>query len=324
MKGKHHIVIETERLKYEFDIRRNITVIQGDSATGKTTLVEILAEFSRNRGGVRVISDVSCMVFSGDERHWKTFFEETTENIIFIDEDYEFVFGVDFAEYIRKSDNYYVIISRRPLYNIPYSVQEIYGIRTSGKYHFPEKVYQEFYPIYENEYKDTEGPNLLVLVEDSKAGYQFFSEIIKKGQCIGCGGNSKIYAKMMENDSRQMLIIADGAAFGAYIANMVSFRNLKKKVAIYLPESFEWLILKSGVLEDRSVEEILKHPEDYIDSAEYFSWERFFTELLREKSSKDRYKQYNKDLLPVFYKEGKNADSIIRVLPEEIRSLIGL
>ena len=37
MKGKHHIIIESARLKYEFDIRRNITIIQGDSATGKTT-----------------------------------------------------------------------------------------------------------------------------------------------------------------------------------------------------------------------------------------------------------------------------------------------
>ncbi len=35
MKGKHHIIIETGNIKYEFDIKRNITVVQGDSATGK-------------------------------------------------------------------------------------------------------------------------------------------------------------------------------------------------------------------------------------------------------------------------------------------------
>lgn len=29
MKGRHHIVVETRRLKYEFDIKRNITIIQG-------------------------------------------------------------------------------------------------------------------------------------------------------------------------------------------------------------------------------------------------------------------------------------------------------
>ena len=53
MKGKHHILVETSGLKYEFDIKRNITVIQGDSATGKTTLVELLNEYASkgsNRG----------------------------------------------------------------------------------------------------------------------------------------------------------------------------------------------------------------------------------------------------------------------------------
>lgn len=40
MKGKHRVIVETESIKYEFDVRRNITVIQGDSATGKTTLID--------------------------------------------------------------------------------------------------------------------------------------------------------------------------------------------------------------------------------------------------------------------------------------------
>ena len=49
MHGKHHIVVESENLKYEFEIRRNITVIQGDSASGKTTLIELLQLHSRQR-----------------------------------------------------------------------------------------------------------------------------------------------------------------------------------------------------------------------------------------------------------------------------------
>jgi hypothetical protein len=35
MIGKHHVIIETSGLKYSFEIQRNITIIQGDSATGK-------------------------------------------------------------------------------------------------------------------------------------------------------------------------------------------------------------------------------------------------------------------------------------------------
>lgn len=51
MIGKHHIVVESPRLKYEFTIKRNLTVIQGDSATGKTTLIELLRDYDRERTG---------------------------------------------------------------------------------------------------------------------------------------------------------------------------------------------------------------------------------------------------------------------------------
>lgn len=39
MRGKHRVIVSTKRLKYDFEIRKNLTIIRGDSATGKTTLV---------------------------------------------------------------------------------------------------------------------------------------------------------------------------------------------------------------------------------------------------------------------------------------------
>ena len=64
---------------------------------------------------------------------------------------------------------------------------------------------------------------------------------------------------------------------------------------LYLPESFEWLILLSDVLNDREIMHILDNPYEYIESREYFSWERFFTKLLTEKSE-DTYLAYSKTL----------------------------
>ena len=45
MKGKHRVIVSTKRLKYEFELRRNLTIIQGNSATGKTTLVNMIRDF---------------------------------------------------------------------------------------------------------------------------------------------------------------------------------------------------------------------------------------------------------------------------------------
>lgn len=51
----------------------------------------------------------------------------------------------------------------------------------------------------------------------------------------------------------------------------------RKNIKVYLPESFEWIILASGLIEDKQIRSILNEPEKYIDSAEYFSWERYYS-----------------------------------------------
>lgn len=42
MKGKYYITVQNKKLRYELEVKRNITIIRGDSATGKTTLIEML------------------------------------------------------------------------------------------------------------------------------------------------------------------------------------------------------------------------------------------------------------------------------------------
>ena len=44
MKGKHKVIVQNNRLHYELEIERNITIIQGDSATGKTTLIDMIRQ----------------------------------------------------------------------------------------------------------------------------------------------------------------------------------------------------------------------------------------------------------------------------------------
>lgn len=42
MKGSYEVIVQSRRLQYKFVIRRNITIIKGNSATGKTTLLEMI------------------------------------------------------------------------------------------------------------------------------------------------------------------------------------------------------------------------------------------------------------------------------------------
>ena len=322
MKGNHHVIIQSKGLKYEFDIKRNITVVRGDSATGKTTLVNMIKDYTKTlNNGIIIQSDVPCDVFSGSSDTWETYVRNRKETIIFVDEDIDYMSTVEFAETIKKSDNYYVLFTRNNLRNLPYSTKEIYGIRTSGKYHFPEQVYHEFYPIYPTEEAYEEKlPTKVLLVEDEEAGFQFYDSALPNTRCVTSKGNSGIYKKLKElqNDNTMVTIIADGAAFGAFISDILNYAKAKNNIALYLPESFEWMVLKSGVINSSRIAEILDHPEDYIDSSLYFSWERFFTQLLVSETSGDMVKKYNKDSLSTFYKDEKQIKRILEIIPTEI------
>ena len=325
MKGNHKVIVETQRIKYEFAIRRNITVILGDSATGKTTLVELLNLYSRHgiNSGVNVTSDVPCIVFNDISGLWQSMLQEIKSSIIFIDEGQSFIFTKEFAKVAQASNNYYVLITRRPLYNLPYSTKEIYGIRTTGRYHFPEKVYQEFYPIYSDEALCSQSGKKILVLEDSNSGYEFFKQGFTHLNCVSAGGNSKIISSITALDAdSDILVIADGAAFGAYIENLLSVRDIRNNVGIYLPESFEWMILKSDILNKCELSEILNHPEDYIDSSIYFTWERFFTDLLERETSNNDITRYSKSKINEYYISERNIRKILEIAPKEIKSFL--
>lgn len=68
MVGKYRVVVENKRIKYILDIKRNITVIKGNSATGKTTLIDMIRD-NREGGYTQVRCEVHCEVLEG--RNWK-------------------------------------------------------------------------------------------------------------------------------------------------------------------------------------------------------------------------------------------------------------
>lgn len=113
------------------------------------------------------------------------------------------------------------------------------------------------------------------------------------------------------------MVFADGAAIGSEMTELYQVIKVDKNIILYLPESFEWLILKSGLIDGNEVKEMLKAPEEYIESSEYFSWERFFTAMLI-KFSKGTYLQYAKSKLNKNYLNEKERQKIIDVLGDAI------
>lgn len=312
MRGKHRIIIQNNRLHYEFEIKRNITIIQGDSATGKTTLINMLRQVENlgDSSGIDVISDVPCRILEG--RNWKILLENMSGNIIFIDEDNEFINTEEFDEAVRGSDNYFVLITRENLYNLPYSVEEIYGLRSSGKYQNTKRVYQQMYQIYSN-IQDVPVKPARIITEDSNAGYEFFEAAGReKGiLCESAGGKSNIFNLIRNVKDEEVCVVADGAAIGPEMNRLYKQAEKAKNITLYLPESFEWIILKSGLIEGKDLQKILEEPEKYIDSGEFFSWERYFTKLLVN-MTEETYLKYRKAHLNKAYLHDKNKRQILK------------
>lgn len=314
MKGKYHIVVQNNRLRYELTVRRNITIIRGDSATGKTTLINLIGQAAAlgENSGVDVICERPCRTLTGND--WNLILPSIHEQIIFLDEENQFIKSQEFAAAVKVSDNYFVIITREDLPNLPYSVEEIYGIHTSGKYHDLRRTYNEMYQIYSPEMFSGKVKPDMVVVEDSNSGYEFFCAVCMEHNinCLSAKGKSNL-KRVVPQSEEQILVVADGAAIGSEMNELYQLMKINSHMKCYLPESFEWLILKSGQIDGKAVRDILKHPEDYIESQKYFSWERFFTALLVE-CTKDSYFRYSKSKLNESYLQGKLKQDVLDVI----------
>lgn len=323
MKGKYHFKVRSKRALFDFTIRRNITILKGDSATGKTTLLHMLYEYLRvgRESGFTVSSDASYFVYLRKEvgRDWKDALFPLKNTIIFIEENNDFVFGRDFADFVKSSGNYFVLVNRAPFRMLPYSIREIYEIITAGKRTDIRESYHEFKELYSHYPVVKHNKVENIITEDSCSGHQFFTTVFGTADVVSADGNSNILPVIQTLVKGDTLVIADGAAFGAMIENCLAYleTRIDLRVSIWLPESFEYLILKSGVIKAAELEAVLEEPADYIDSLQHESWEQFFTDLLIS-LTKDTAAKYSKEVLNKYYLQDKNIRKIELQFPDVI------
>ncbi len=315
MKGTYDIIVQSRRMQYKFTIRRNITVVCGDSATGKTTLIEMIQEYNNNGSdsGVSISCDKECVVLSG--RSWQQDLKRISGAIVFIDEGNRFMLTDEFAQAIKKTDNYYVLITRECLPNIPYSVEERYGIRISGKYGSLQPTVHEMYHLYSNRAIDTPIVPSCFITEDSHSGYEFFCEVCRGKNIICCSaaGKSNVFDKLLEHINDNIIVVADGAAFGPELERILLLMKSHANIILYLPESFEWMILSARLFENKHIEDILSNTAKHVDSIKYFSWEQFFTDVLRKSTDGTVWKYTKSGLNPVYLHE-TNKKKILAIM----------
>ena len=304
------------------NLHRNITIIQGDSATGKTTLIQILSDYlSEKTGpGVDVVCDKKCAVLSGDSESAIGRLKSLTETVVFVDEQERFLYSKAFAEAVLNSDCYFVFITRDGLNMLPYSVSEIYCLRNSGYYQNTRQIYNSIHRIYpERKSEDCvhSVPPTVVLTEDSNSCYEMYEMLFRDTDiiCVSAEGKSNIAKYILSNADKPILAIVDGAAFGADMQGAMHALRVNQQSFVWTPESFEYLILQSGIVKAEGLKEIMEAPEEFIESGEYCSWERYFTWLLEE-TTKNTIYAYKKSRINSSYLTKGSIEKMRKVLPE--------
>ena len=319
MKGNIKVTVSTKKLRYELNLRRNITIIQGDSASGKTTLIQIVGDYlaGRTGPGTDVICDRKCAVLSGDTESVIVRLKSLKETVVFVDEQERFLYSQAFAEAVLGSDCYFVLITRDGLNMLPYSVNEIYCLKNSGYYQNTRQVYNSMHQVYPERRATGQVRPSVVLTEDSNAGYEMYDALICGTEmvCASAGGKSNVAKYILAHKDKPIFAVVDGAAFGADMKGVMYALEVNRRSCVWAPESFEYLILQSGIVQAEGLKKIMETPGEFIESGKYSSWERYFTWLLEDLTKNTIY-AYNKSRMNSNYLTKGNVEKIKKMIPD--------
>ena len=297
MKGKQYIKIKNNKLSYSIELERKITVIKGNSGTGKTTLVKMIDLWLRQKRASGIKCNCSAdMIILNELSDWTNLLNENSGKIFIADENVKYLSWQSFGEAVNNSDNYFLFITRSgSLGSMTYSVSSILELKTEkrGDIHFTSA-----YPRYFNTSVYIK-PDL-VITEDSNSGNDMMKRLLPSTFIKSSYGRSNAINvfKSMNNKYSNIVIFVDGSAFGACIADYTGYFD---KVTIVAPESFEYLLLNLDFIKKFVIDE-LNNTADYCNfDKDIISYERYYTELLKT-TLKDNYnKNYVKSRLINFF-----------------------
>lgn len=310
MIGEYEVNVRNKDVEYTFKVNRKISLLTGKSSTGKTSLVNAL----RNRFSI-ITSKVEVRAPLPEDVY--LVLSSVHNSIIVLDEECTFLGSDAFSVAARATDNYLVLITRKSLESLPFSILSIFEFKEQTK------SAGALRPMYLNfaaqRYMDSKRTTLpsKVIVEDTNSGYDFFSRSLSCS-VISAEGKSNVEKVLMTEVRRGtdgIAVIVDGATFGSCVEGVMSickvFRH-KLNIVVLAPESFEWLLLKFAYSKVNAVQDRLLEPWKFCDVSKYFSLERYFTSLLTQAGLNNAPKQYTKsELNPYFL---RYSDSVLKYL----------
>ena len=317
MKGKHIISITSRKATYHLELERKISLLKGNSGTGKSSLIRLISEYLEygKQSGLKLSTDsnVSLTVMT-NSADWSEILSSAHDTVLFIDEDVHYLYDESFQRELWRADCYAVIVSRSGRFTaLPYSIFCIYGLVTVKK---GTNTATTLYRLYEE--KNERSNFDLVLTEDSNSGYEMAQFSFENSDVATAGGNSLVTAKLrgLGRAHDHVCVIVDGAAFGAFIEPTLKYAEIRGDTWVLAPESFEYVLLNFNEVKRHlsSDQGELTRTYDFCDSSEYGSWEQYYEDLLKQVTEEVFGFTYSKRKLNQWFLNGNCRDQYIDML----------
>lgn len=287
--------ISNREITYVFSIpSTKFSIVQGNSATGKTKFSEMVSRYTRAirsnltptityKGGIQVISFAEFIRNPG----------HTTNSLVIIDEDeYDAELsrvGVNLYTTFTCSNNYFMIITRdvfaeldmdneindqlrKKFYTLPISLSSLYCVEYNK-----DSNTNFIVPIYPNKFTDFYKKGTLiknVIVEDTMSRALFFSQyfkLIRDENLFVAGGKEQVVSKLIQQIDRgvtDILIVFDACAFGLLIQRLLYRISMYHTAGIY---QLDWESFEHYLLQSENIQRLPNIQEEINDMLEYMT-----------------------------------------------------
>lgn len=132
-----HVEVSNRNVIYRLDLHKRITIVRGDSGTGKTALYELMEDYAESPmdSGINVSSDKPCDALLYED--WEHQLSDMHDCVVFLGEYlYYLIDTKELAEAMLRTDNHYVLCTRENIPTLPEDAVEICEMKANGREHW--------------------------------------------------------------------------------------------------------------------------------------------------------------------------------------------
>jgi hypothetical protein len=244
-----------EGWSYHFKIHEKISILTGDSGTGKTRVAQSVSDQSKSLLGSRLEiacseKGLKCTLLKDYRNEHSLDLQEFLKNkyVIFVDGNNSFLNYSNVNELIENSPSYFVIIKRH-LNKVKVSYKTAYALEVSETRHEAVNLVDFDKDAYAEPDK--------ILVEGTKGSFSFFTKVFKhcSAEIISFGDKSNAANAIQACKGRKVLVIFDGCGIGQTLL-MNHKLLMQDNVQCFVEDSPEWRCLTSKLDLNRSFKDI--------------------------------------------------------------------